>query len=75
MDWGDSIPGTADTPAGIPAAVEQFDYLTIGDAVTVGSLIARTGRLEFGSRPGARGAGAAGDAVVGFVFEGNGEMN
>ena len=41
MDWGDSIPGTADTPAGIPAAVEQFDHLTVGDAVTVGSLLPR----------------------------------
>jgi hypothetical protein len=68
------IAGRADTPTGLLATIEQFDRLTVGNAVTVGSMTVATGHLECKLSSGRAAPVLAGDAVVGFFFEGNGEM-
>jgi len=64
----------SDTPAGLLATVEQFDHLTLGNAVLVGSMTVRTGHLECKISGGHAAPVLAGDATVGFFFEGRGEM-
>ncbi len=64
----------ADTPAGLLATVEQFDHLTLGNAVLVGSMTVRTGHLECKISGGHAAPVLAGDEIVGFFFEGRGEM-
>jgi len=64
----------SDTPAGLLATVEQFDHLTLGDAVLVGSMTVRTGHFECRISGGHAAPVLAGDATVGFFFEGRGEM-
>jgi hypothetical protein len=66
--------GRADTPAGLRATVEQFEHLTIGDAVSVGTMVFSTGHLECRVSSGRAAPVLAGDTAVGFFFEGNGEM-
>ena len=66
--------GRADTTPGLLATVEQFDHLTLGETVTVGSMTASTGHLECKISSGRAAPVLVGDAVVGFFFEGNGEM-
>jgi hypothetical protein len=66
--------GRADTPPGLLAAIEQFDHLTVGEAVAVSSQTWSTGHLECRVSSGRAAPVLAGDAVVGFFFEGNGEM-
>jgi hypothetical protein len=68
------IAGVADTSAGLLATIEQFDHLTVGDAVAVGSMTFTTGHLECRVSSGRAAPVLAGDQVVGFFFEGNGEM-
>ena len=64
----------SDTPAGLLATVEQFDHLTLGNAVLVGSMTVRTGHFECRISGGHAAPVLAGDATVGFFFEGRGEM-
>ena len=64
----------SDTPAGLLATVEQFDHLTLGNAVLVGSMTVRTGHLECKISGGHAAPVLAGDATVGFFFEGRGVM-
>ena len=66
--------GRGDTSPGLLATIEQFDHLTLGEAVTVGSMTASTGHLECKISSGRAAPVRAGDLVVGFLFEGNGEM-
>jgi Peptidase family M1 domain len=64
----------ADTPPGLLATIEQFDRLTVGNAVTVGSMTAATGHLVCRISSGRVAPVLAGDATVGFFFEGRAEM-
>ena len=68
------IAGAADTSAGLLATIEQFDHLRVGDAVNVGSMTFTTGHLECKVSSGRAAPVLAGEQVVGFFFEGNGEM-
>jgi hypothetical protein len=64
---GDSTPG-------LLATIEQFDHLTLGSTVTVGSLSLKTGNLQCRVSSGRAAPVLAGDVPVGFYFEGRGEM-
>ena len=69
-----TVAARADTPPGLLATIEQFDHLTVGNALTVGSMVLTTGRLECKTSSGRAAPVLAGDRTVGFFFEGNGEM-
>ena len=69
-----TVAGRADTPPGLLATIEQFDHLTLGSAVTVGSMSVASGHLECKLSSGRAAPVLAGDQTVGFFFEGNGEM-
>ena len=64
----------ADSPAGLLATIEQFDHLTLGNTVTVGSVNVMTGNLQCRLTSGHAAPVLAGEAPVGFFFEGRGEM-
>ncbi len=64
----------ADTPNGLLAAIEQFDHLALGSAVTIGPMTVASGHLECRLQSGRAAPVLAGETTVGFYFEGSGEM-
>jgi hypothetical protein len=69
-----TVAARGDGPPGLLATIEQFDRLTVGNAVTVGPVAVSTGHLECRLVSGRAAPVLAGDQTVGFFFEGTGEM-
>lgn len=58
----------------LPAVVEQFDHLTLGNAMLVGPVTLSAGHMECRLQSGVAAPVLAGDEVVGIFFEGTGTM-